>query len=125
MYDWLQKLRLLIVCRLASVIEIKPFLQRDSNEYCPCCGDLQPKKMQSAVLKAPDEGGSNIAVHYTCGRCKFEFLQPSVSVIDENHIMPAPLEEEDKEQRAIDLMAADKRTKYIRSEKKVNGQLVS
>jgi hypothetical protein len=119
--DFLSKFRLKLLYRLAKLLEVKPFLRIDKHAYCPACGHRNGK-IRVVVLAAPDASGSKVGILHDCEVCRYQWLEPSVSII-ERHILTAPTV--DDEQEAIELMTSDKRTKNARSVRKVNGELVS
>lgn len=116
MHDWLLKLRFRILYRLAKLVEIRPSLQVDPDQYCPACGSYERKEIQAVDLEKPDASGSVVGVALACKVCKYQFLNPTVTVIKE-HMGPP---EQTEEQKEFEQMASDKRTKSIRTVVKVN-----
>lgn len=119
MRDWFLKLRLKLLYSVLHAIEIKPFLKIDPNQYCPACGNTQ-KKILNAMVKEPGDDGSKIAVVIACPGCNYRWAETSVTKIA-NHMY-----EEDKDEAETNLreMKADKRTRMVRTQVKVNGSVL-
>jgi hypothetical protein len=119
--DFLPKFLLKLRYRLAKLFEVRPFLRIDVHAYCPACGHRKGK-IKVVLLAKPDSGGSKLAILHTCAVDGYQWLEPTVSIV-EQHIMGEP--PHDPEQEAIEVLTNDPRTKNIRGKKKVNGELVS
>ena len=109
MRDWYAKIRVKILYYLAKLLEVRPFLRIDPNQYCPACGH-RSGKIIAVPLKSADESGSKVGIGHRCEVCKFEFLEPTVTII-KSHMMGVLSEEE----LALEEMKSDKRTKLIKT----------
>lgn len=96
---WLRKLWVKVVWFLHDMVDIRPFLSIDPNDYCPACGNRQGK------IKA-DTDGKIVAVRHICSVCSWEWHVETVTIIPTDNIIPIPKDDE------FDQMVAD--TKNVR-----------